>query len=412
MGESDPRRRPVKVSCIIAAGLTAFLAGSTGWGQEEGEDFLTALEEGLLDPGDVFHPEIRLVQEYDDNIALLSPAEAEGSWKTSLTPDLAFEFPGDQTAFALSYAPTFIYYYRKDGSWEINQAAAGEITHHLNPRWEATGREAFLRKEDPQDVEAPLDVAERTADFNQNDLELSLGRQFSRRLEGRIIYVNEWFGYDDPSLQSYLDRTGNDGELRLTGLLSPEAELMGSYRFRRVMYKTADLDYASHLLRGGIGYRIAQRLSSHLWTGYQFRDYDEGDTLDGPYVELALETTAIADTYLTFTGWYTIEDTYEETHRGCLEGGVKGTAAYNLTRRLTLTFNWLGRLRHYPSRLERSGPGVAENDAFWRLEGVASYEIRPHLFADLGYRYTSDNSDFENDSYFRNQTYLGFRWRP
>ncbi len=281
-----------------------------------------------------------------------------------------------------------------------------KFSHYFTPRYWVHLNDIFLRKEDPQDIPRPVIPQERNADYNFNRAEFIFGNQLTKKIIWGIEYNNERFDYDKSVMRKYFNRTSNVGEATFRYELNPALRLNGSYSYRNTDYYQSDSDYYSHLIRGGFHYRIAKRLMARVWAGYQSQHYDSGQTLTGPYLEINLEVTAIPELYFGVAYWHKIEDTYEITHRGSLENGVKGTMRYRLFPRIELVLDYLGIFSYYPSSLNVEGETIAANAAFWRLNGALDFEVREETLVKLGYIHTENSSDFPDASYYRNQVYI------
>jgi hypothetical protein len=395
---------------IIPLGiLLLLLTGNSIQAQvmEEDEFFTSALRQ-FLDKDDAANPSVRIVQEYDDNIGLEPGYLKEGSWKTFLAPTILLDFPGKQTRLFLEYTPTFIFYYRRDDELDINHDAVVKFSHYFTPRYWVHLNDIFLRKEDPQDIRRPVIPQERDADYNFNLAEFIFGNQLTKKIIWGIEYNNERFDYDKSVMRKYFNRTSNVGEATFRYELNPALRLNGSYRYRNTDYDQSDSDYYSHLLRGGCHYQIAKRLTAQVWGGYQSRHYDTGQTLTGPYLEINFEIIVRNNLYFEVAYWHKIEDTYEITHRGSLENGLKGTAHYRLFPKIKLVLDYLGIFSHYPSSLEVEGETTSANETFWRLNAAVDFEVLEDTLIKLGFRHTENSSDFPDASYYRNQIYIEF----
>ncbi|HOO77182.1 MAG TPA: outer membrane beta-barrel protein [bacterium] len=400
------RAQTVLKSTVLAAALAA-PGAVTAQVIEEDTFFTTALE-AFFSKDDALAPAVRIVQEYDDNIGLESDDLREGSWKSLVIPTLALDFPGRQTSCFVEYTPAFIYYYTGADRLDVDQDAAVKFSHFFTPRYWVHLNDIFLRKETPQDIRRPVVPQERNADYNFNLVEARFGNQLTKQITWGLEYDNEWFYYDTSIMRRFFNRVSNVGEATFRYELNPSLRLSGSYSLRFSDYEDDASDYYSHLLRIGVNYRLAKRLTLQVWGGYQARDYDSGQNLTGPYAEFDCEAMVSSELYLEAGYWHKIEDTYEITHRGVWEHGVKGTVHYRLLPKVKLTATYLGIFSYYPSSLDVAGEAVSADETFWKLEAEAAFEILADIVIKPGYRHTENSSDFPDASYFRNQTYLEF----
>ena len=341
-----------------------------------------------------FTPTLELSESYDDNFRELEH-DVQSSMLTKVAPSFELKAEDRNSATRLLWQPTrYIYHEQPDASNTAQRVRLDSIMeftdrHRLKlgaeaRRYEGTASTAVDGINDrirTQRLNALYTYGARTAS-NQIDLGAS---------HARLRYANA-------------DGINDDKERDSTTLTTTWYHRVGSNTRSLLEYSHSRFDYLqsdslrssrSHALLTGAEWDFTARTSGKVRVGYERKDFDsdQAKDLDNPTWQVDLKWKP--RTYSTFTF----------VARQALAEGDDGSDAIKATSAL------LGWRHGWTERITTVAEvGVARNiyEGQDRTDDIRSYNLgvvyamRRWLDIELGYRYRSDDSDAENESYNRN----------
>ncbi len=407
--------------------------------------------------GKFFTPSIRLRQTYNDNLAAKrGSGGGRGlghrrikSMISYIEPKISLRIPWDQTYLGVDYKYSLAYFYdrpydNEDVAHDIN----ARFKHNFSPRLSFDLQNDYVHQE-AGTIKRHRVVLGGKGDFERNILNLMLKYDFSRSVYMKVKYGYEFLDFDTRSSSETFDYYENMIGFETGYIVNKELIILGGYTVRDREYTLREnADYDSHLLFGGINYRLGKFFTLDAIAGVDFKKHEAptrtntgihydlvppapapgislasvtGPIYQGvrkvhnnPYVSVRLSTNYFRDMMLTFGYLYSVSTTEQSIYSSANSQSASFQLSYKVFPKVTVDFNMIYTYEWYNGRLYRAvsaGPGLISkvavystpNTSSFRLGSVVSYQVTPWLFYEIGYRRTDIDSDFgtwERNEYF------------
>lgn len=426
--------------------------------------------------GKFFTPSIRTRLEYNDNVsAKRGSSGGRGpehqrikSTVWYLEPKIAIRLPLDQTYFGIDYKYSFAYFWaRPYDNEDVAHDISGRFKHSFSPRLNLDLQNDYVHQEVGtikrlDDAQPFYRVIREKGDFERNNLDIALKYDFTRTFYTTVKYGCEFLDFDTRDESETFDYLENRIGFESGYVLNKDTILLGGYTFsdRRYTFRE-NADYDSHLLFGGVNYRIGKYFSLDAFGGVDFRkheaptrtnlgfDFDsilpgigpgvpsasvygpikQGTTKLGknPYVRVRLTSNYFNNMVITLGYLYVVQTTEQENFTNATSQAGSLQLSWRIMPKVSFDFNVIYSVDNYDGRVYQAfDPLLArfvgaptgnpvykltalenpETRAF-RLGAVLSYQMTPWLFYELGYRRTDYDSDFNTSTWERNQYFTG-----
>ncbi len=247
---------------MLFAGTSAFAVGN--------------LKVGLVE----INPSLSLSGGVDDNVFLDHKDEKDDEFGI-ITPGINFVLEKEDHYFNLGYLVDIIRYDRYDSQDSENHSLFGKL--------ELNFPGMFIKLDDIyQDTSdyATSELVDRVG-RKQNNGNFSIGAMFSNKFALQLDCLSEYHDYD-PERYKELNRRKLEFGPGIYIEVLPKTSLIMEFHYGIVDYYDVedndDLDDASskfHQLMGGVQWEITGKTTGILKTGYQWKNYDEEENLDG-----------------------------------------------------------------------------------------------------------------------------------
>lgn len=429
--------------------------------------------------GKFFTPSIRMRGQYSDNVSFKrgigggrGPAQEKiESMVNFFEPKVSFRLPFDQTFVSLDYKYSLAYFwsrpfdnedvahdlnfrFRHDFSQRLSLDVQNDYVNQQAGKIIRSGH-AFVGEE----IIRRNTIIRNQGDFERNSLDVALKYDIFRYLYLTFKYGNEILDFDSGSASRTFDYVENRVGFETSYILNKDTLLIAGYRFsNREFAKRANADYDSHLLFGGMNYRLGKFFTLDGTGGVDFRkmeapfrgftgvttqdvDFDTipetpaavpisdvrspvklGTTKIGknPYVDLRLTSNYFRNMVITL-GYRLLTTITEQENFTDADIHVSSVqVSYRIMPKVTLDFSMSYTIDNYegkryvaevnqPARTHIAKRLVNEDPAskYFRLGAVVSYQVTPWLFYELGYKRTDADSDFNNSTWERNDYFTG-----
>jgi len=250
---------------------------------------------------------------------------------------------------------------------------------------------------------------------------LGLTYQWTPRFSTVVGYNPVFYLYQDQPYKEQQDRVEQYFALELRYLVIPTVSLVGEYRFGYVDYfynniGSANLNSTTNYALGGLDVSLSPRLKFVFRTGAEFRDFNNSNqpSTSSPFFEGRLNYLYMRDSSLTFIARYGLEEPfvtgyrYQEAFRLGLEINQR------ITRRITsyAAFYYVNSFYQglqTPFSLFPPPPNFHENT--YNLSLGVRYSFNRHFAFDIGYLYTTAQSQILVRSYDRNRVFAGVHFQ-
>ena len=348
-------------------------------------------------------------QEYDDNINT-TEFDPQSSFKTIVEPEIALNIPDSRTFLGLRYRNSTVYYWDRAGEdFDFGHFFDLSFNHEFTQRFSVDLTENFRFSQEPEITENNS-IFRRQGDFIQNSAEAGASYYLTRRLFLSVRAGHNFWDYDDPFLSVDLDRQVFTTGGGVNFLVSPLTLLSANYDYVLTEYETSPRDSDSHMAYLGVLHTFTPQWSARAQAGAEYR---KAESFKGEYAPFAAVSTSyqfLPGSSVTAGYNTSLQDTdasiynFSESHRGYIS--LTSQLSYDLKLETGADFV----LSEYSSNQQLFGlPTDAEETTLvYRI--TLLYRITPQMFADLGYSFTTVESDFIGRSYDRNLVSAGIKY--
>ncbi len=426
--------------------------------------------------GKFFTPSIRTRLEYNDNVSA-KRGSSGGRGPTNqrikstvwyLEPKVAFRVPLDQTYIGVDYKYSLAYFWARPYD---NEDVAHDITarfkHSFSPRLTLDMENNYTRQQvgvikRAKDTGDGYWVLQENGSFEINSLDVALKYDFTRSFYTTFKYGLEFLDFDTYAESLTFDYLQNKVGFESGYILNKDTILIGGYSFTDKRYRYREnSDFDSHMIFGGLNYRLGKFFSLDATAGVDFKkyeaptrtnrgyDYDaiptaptgevvgtsvygpikQGSTKLGknPYVQVRLTSNYFKNMVVTLGYLYVVQATEQEDYEDATTQSASLQVSWRFMPKVSLDFNMMYSVDNYDGRVfqpvntrnlallpggvmpyvaKRTGYDNPETKSF-RMGAVFSYQVTPWLFYELGYRRSDFDSDFNGSTWERNQVFTG-----
>lgn len=358
---------------------------------------------------------------YDDNVSPGGGVEEDsvgfnpyvGLSLVSITP---------QTTWDVYARLGLVYYFDQPSGRNVDdlnsQSRAGvNVTHRFSERLRFSSRN-FISYELEPDYSYGYASSRQTGEYLYWQTDNSFGFRWSERFG---TYTGLRLSGADYDLQNN-DRFTWELYNQFRYQLSQQTVLTGDYRYSQTNGSDQSSDSVNQYILVGAEHRFSQTTLGIVRAGVQFRDVDDGDSSNSPYLEFALNSQVTQQLSVRAFTRYGIEsyDTVrldpalaglvEYDNRTTLRLGISSSYAF------TPMFSIFGGVDYIPTSFEDGRalpPAVAGTPVADRDEDIVnayigvSLRFNDFLTGTATYNYTNSSSDFPSNDYDRNRFTLG-----
>lgn len=352
--------------------------------------------------------------EFDDNINTAASNE-RSSFKAVAIPEVLVNLPTEQTFVGLRYSYRVDYAENRDPD-PVDQTHQADLilSHTVNPRLQLGLNERLRRGIEPEIVDRIAGdpyVRRRRGDFLHNELGGSVSYNVSRRWNAQVR--GSWSRWDyDEAVASVDDRHIYRGTLELVYGLDRRTDTGAGYQYTRVDFDRPGPQSArnadSHVGYVVLARRFTPQLSLSANAGAEWREFDDGTSASGPWVDTTLTYNYGPQSAVRGGMRYSISTSDIASYRVNDAFDIFGRVSHRLTAKASAsveaTFSWETFSKPFnplvQDEIEEEGVSVV---------GSLRYRFTNWFSGDVGYIFTHVWSDVDTREYTRNRVYLGGR---
>lgn len=375
--------------------------------------------------------------EYDDNI-YAEEFDEVASWVLSVEPKIDYRKLTEASILQLSYQFSYRWFENRDEDPEdLSHDISAILNHMFSESLELRIRDTYRIREDQISIEEQIvDVEEETPPtterlrrdydetYERNEFEASAVFRISERFNVIGSYANYWLDYEDEEFSINNDRTEDSFGARLEYLWKPQTTFSLGYQYKDIDYEieTNKVDSITHQYSAGVRHIFSPAFTGSINVGYLDRTYDPYTSTDeegneiiiedknetSPYLDINV-SSQISEMLVSSLGYrYTIMETDQSMFLSQQTQTFYLSVTNKFTERLSVRFNGLMSFGDFDVDVARS-PTAPENmsEDVVQFGLVFRYQLKESWFAEAGWRYTDVDSDFPNNSYERNRTFIG-----
>ena len=344
------------------------------------------------------HPYIGFKQYYDDNIFLMPDNEKE-DWVSTITLGAKATQAGENHIFSFEYFADIIEYWEHSSQSTQNHHLSLLLDRTFSNKTFFTFDEHFVKTSDP----ATSELTERQERI-RNNLSLTTGHK-AERWDVNFNYTNT---RDDYENLNQLDRYENVGTIIGHYRFLPKTSLLLEYNRGFITYdENKNRNNANyHQANVGIEGKWFPKMSGLFKIGHQWRKYKDNSNFDGGVALLNVQWPILARTSLSASGsWGVDESTFGINNYYRFDSTELG-----ITQKMGRSWSLLLSGSHQDSKYPKdvtTPTYTGKREDKIRTVGIAGiYDIRRWLTMEIGYRYKTRNSNFNEFDYDDNQYYL------
>jgi hypothetical protein len=388
------------------------------WAEEEASTTVSSPSTGEATPVSFDSPgykrrpylvSIFLRQEYDTNINT-SEFDEQASFKTIAEPEIAINIPNSRTFLGTRYRNSTTYYWDRPGdAFDIAHYFDFVLNHEFTPRLSIDITENFRYAQEP---ELSTDTAffRREGTYKQNSFHAGASYYLTRRLFWNVGFGHDWWQYDDPFFASFLDRTSYTGATGINFVVSPLTTTSLNYNYVDTIYSESPRDSVSHMLYAGLLQTMTPQWTFNLQGGAQHRKTEGAKADIAPFAAAETNWTFLPTSTLTVGYNTSLQDTDSASFNYSQTQHFYGTVNARLTYDLNLSVGGDYILNDYPGNQNVTGSTSDAQETTLVYRVSLSYMFTPQWSGEMGYSYSTVDSDFVGSSYDRSLASVGMRF--
>jgi len=348
-------------------------------------------------------------EEYDSNI-FTSQFDKIASFKTVAEPEIALNISDSRSFIGARYRNSTTYYENRAGDpFDIAHYFDFTLNHEFNTRLSIDVTENFRYSQEP---ELSTDTAffRREGTYIQNSFHTGASYYITRRLYWNVGFDHDYWNYKDQLFAFFLDRTSYTGSTGINFAVSPVTTTSLNYEFIDTDFKEAPRDSISHVLYAGLIQTMSPEWTVKLQGGAEYRKAQDAPAYIGPFASLETSWNFLPTSVLTVGYNTSLQDTNQSSFNYSQTQHAYGTVKARLTYDLTASAGADYILNTYPGSQGVSGTTSDANETTLVYRVSLSYMFTPQWMGELGYSYTTLDSDFVGSSYNRSLTSVGMRY--
>ena len=231
------------------------------------------------------------------------------------------------------------------------------------------------------------------------------------KMKFRFDYTNFLVNYD-ASRNKFRDRQDN----ALSGYsfykVSPKTDLFVQYEFIDINYEDDFLSNSKeHHFWGGIGWDITAKSSGRIKAGYGIKDFSRSTTDDARdfIFEVQIDHKFTPKTSIVLKAFRKTQETNIDTIDYMIATGAGCDYLQRITGKLFLSARLAYWNELYQEDLTYQGDTKEREDDIWEGGIALRYDIKEWLKFDIGYLYTSRDSNFSEFDYVTNSVFFGLK---
>ena len=412
---------------------------------------------GAMDTAKTWSVSATLRGFYDDNYTTAPKGSEEDSWGFSISPSVGLSLPLDQSTFALRY--TFGAYWYQDRAdsqavdkepWDYTHQFDALFNHQFNERFSLDASDSFVIAQEPQLLD-PTGATTNPYRVEGNNIRnyglLQLNSRLTEKWSAVLGYRNTFYDYESdnpanesqlgfflngqvPSLSAVNDRMEQTFLLNLRWQMQKETVGVLGYNFAMNDYSSDEIvaldsllnpieadtrNSRSHFLYAGVDHNFSSDLQLSLRLGAQDADFYNDPTSNTditPYGDLSL-------TYIYRPGSnFRLGASHSRSHTDVIAYDAAATEnqltsdqqstvlyaslTHALTPKLTGILSGQWQLSEFDGGLYDT-----QKEQYLGFNAMLRYEFTRHYFGEIGYNYSTLDSDIGGRDYDRNRYFIG-----
>lgn len=403
-----------RLSCLFCAVLLALPLRA----EEEASSTLSSPSTGEATPVSFDSPgykrrpyvvSIYLREEYDTNI-FTSQFDRRESLKTIAEPEIAINIPDARSFLGARYRNSTTYYDNRPGdAFDIAHYFDFVLNHEFSPRLSIDITENFRYAQEPE-LTSETAFFRREGTYKQNSFHAGASYYLTRRFFWNVGFGHDWWEYDDPFFATFLDRTSYTGSTGINFVVSPVTLTSLNYQYVDTIYSESPRDSVSHILYAGLLQTMTPQWTINLQGGAQRRKTEGAKADLAPFASAETSWTFLPTSTLTVGYNTSLQDTDSASFNYSQTQHFYGTVDTRLSYDLTLSAGGDYILNDYPGSQNVSGTTSDAQETTLVYRVSLSYMFTPQWTGQVGYTYTTVDSDFLGSSYDRSLASVGMRF--
>ncbi len=348
---------------------------------------------------------------YDDNIDASAFNRRESGF-VNFQGGLAYTAASPRASLTIGAGAGIVYYFDpgagRDYDFNVNFNLA--YTYKVTPRLTFVASTYDLYQSQP-DFFVPGLSGQRSGDYFYSTNRFGFSYQFTKRFSIVAVYNPIFVVYQDEPTRTAQNRVEHYLSTEFRFLLQPTITLVGEYRFGYIDYFDANSDSTANYVLVGLDATLSPRLRLGFRVGAEFRDYRFGsqDSFLGPYAEATASYSYKRNSAISFSLRYGIEqtDVAGSINRSSFRLGM------SVNHQFTARIGGYAAIYYTRSDYETLRGTVGATPNFGEnvvdLTVGVRYAITRHWSAEVGYTYTTVDSDLAGRGYDRNRIFVGGR---
>ena len=254
-------------------------------------------------------------------------------------------------------------------------------------------------------------VSDKLDKFTTNLGGLVLFYDTRSKMQFRFDYTNFIVNYD-AARNEFRDRHDNAFSGYSFYKITPKTSLFVQYEFIDISYEADTLSNSKeHHFWGGIDWNITAKSTGRIKAGYGKKDFSRSATDDtGDFIlEAQIDHKFTPKTSIVLKAFRKTQETNIDTTDYMIATGAGCDYLQRITGKLFLSARLAYWNEIFKEELTYLGETEEREDDIWEGGIALRYDIKEWLKFDLGYLYTSRDSNFSDFDYVTNAIFIGLK---
>jgi len=361
---------------------------------------------------------LREIYDSNDNTSNIHP---QASLETELSPSILVDFPSEGNDFTARYTLDLTYYNpeQTDSATVDNGGKTSneiDVTHEFVAQYAHTFSDRFsinLAEDFRYFIEPSIDQSTgsnyQQGAYVANVLNGTLTAQWTPLIGTTTSYSNTIVRYDEADVADFQDNIENTGTQSVSYAVLPKISASLGGTVDNITYKTSLRGYTTYTGFVGGSWQVLPSLSVTGQGGATYIVPVSGSDSTAPYAALTLNWNLGARSSLSFNYAHEITPSDQVGANGQTSDRFSSNFRYDINTRLsshlqgTFTYATVSQ-----DLLVAQGSSSYQEDQYYLDTGL-TYHYNSYLDLDSGVTISGVASDISNNSYSRDEVYLGVR---
>jgi hypothetical protein len=350
-----------------------------------------------------------LREQYDDNINT-SKNNRVGSFEEIISPSILFSYPMDNSTFDARYTFGLTYYNHTAGGSQYDQDhdVVLRYNHAFSDRFNLDLRDDGGYHTDPSLLQS-IGTVNRAGGYYSNIATAEFTAQWTPLFGTVTSYSNNFITYEDQQIGNSQDSDENTASQDFRFAFWPSVTFAVGAIYDNISYFDTNRGFSNYTGDTGLDWQVLPSVSVGFRIGGSITTTDNGPTSESPYASANANWQIGEKSRLILSYAHSVTPTDIVFAQGEESDRFTANFIYNITENITVNLQGIYTYADYTSELLTGGTGNSFTENVVGVDTGVTYHYNQYLDFETGYILTDVSSQQGDQSYTRNQFYVGVR---